>query len=96
MSEQTSNDSPALRVRSEHYPASWHDRVPKRIKMAKAVRSDLRFPPFLTARKDAEYPCWVNSHGAVAAILEDGRNLGVKPYEFEVVEWHEPVPAKQF
>ena len=25
----------------------------------------------------------------VAALLPDGRRLGLRPYEFEVIEWHE-------
>ena len=87
--------SPALTFRSEHYPPSWRGRVPVRIRMAKTVRPD---PPMtwlpenagMAAELDRDYPCWVNSHGAVAAILPDGRHIGVKPYEFDVVEWTTP------
>lgn len=95
----TPSASPALEKRSELYPASWHDRVPKRIRMAKTVRSDV--PVFLkghssfpdiTAHNGIEYDCWVNSHGAVVAILDD-EMLGVKPYEFEVIEWHDEIVA---
>ncbi len=35
-----------------------------------------------------EYYCSVNSYGAVTAITDDGRMLGVKPNEFEVIEFH--------
>ena len=35
------------------------------------------------------YEAWTNSHGAVSAILPDG-HLGVKPDEFEIVEWSSP------
>lgn len=80
--------SPALTYQSDSYPASWHGKVPKRIKMAKTITSDFPFPPVLRALKDDVCDCWVNSHGAVAAILCDGQRLGVKPYEFEVIEWH--------
>lgn len=94
---KTSLDSPALKVRSELYPASWHQRVPKRIVMAKTVRSDFEFivtrEKRMIAQIGVEYDCWVNSNGAVCAILEDGDLLGVKPYEFEVIEWHDEVSA---
>jgi hypothetical protein len=59
--------------------------------MAKTVRSDI---PFLlsgfqrVALEGHEYDAWVNSHGAVAAVLDKGERLGVRPYEFEVIEWH--------
>ena len=85
---------PALKVQSEYYPASWHSKVPKKIKMAKTVTSSskpfysINNEPTLTAENDKEYECWVNSHGAVAAIMPDGRHLGLKPYEFEIIEWH--------
>lgn len=84
--------SPALSHRSEHYPATWGDRVPKRVRMAKTVHPD--FPFFMNGGdasvglKDQEYDAWVNSHGAVAIVLSNGELLGVKPYEFEVIEFH--------
>ena len=37
----------------------------------------------------------VNSHGAISARLSNGKNLGLKPYEFEIIEWHEPVTIFQ-
>lgn len=36
-----------------------------------------------------EYYVWVNSYGAVSAILPNGEQLGLKPDEFEVIEWHQ-------
>jgi len=92
---KTCYDSPALQTRSEHYPASWHQKVPKRIKMSKTVMSDLpmfRFQVPMRAVSGMEYECWVNSHGALCAILDHGEGdnmLGLKPYEFEVIGWHE-------
>ena len=85
------NTSPALTHRSKHYPAAWHQKVPKRVRMAKTVYSDV--PVFMTggerlaALDGKEYNVWVNSQGAVTAILEDGQRLGLKPYEFEIIEW---------
>ena len=84
-------DSPALKHQSEIYPANYRGRVPLKIRMAKTVYPDL---PFLCKRKDTVatvdevYECWVNSHGAVAAICRNGETLGVKPGEFDVIEWH--------
>jgi hypothetical protein len=31
-------------------------------------------------------------HGAVAAICRNGEKLGIKPAEFDVVEWHTQTP----
>lgn len=83
--------SPALTFQSEHYPASWFGKVPKRVRMATSVRPD--FPFFLVegkknmvAQKGMEYEVYVNSQGAIAAILPEGE-LGLKPYEFEIIEW---------
>lgn len=81
--------SPALTKQSELYPIRWAGRVPSRIRMTQHVTSDIPIPPFAVAYKGKEYGCWVNSHGAVAAITEHGM-LGVKPDEFEVIEF---VPA---
>lgn len=36
---------------------------------------------------DQLYHTTVNSHGAVCGICDNGQALGVKPDEFEVVEW---------
>lgn len=35
------------------------------------------------------YFAWTNAHGALSAVLPGG-NLGLKPDEFEVVEWADP------
>jgi hypothetical protein len=37
----------------------------------------------------------VNSHGAVAGWCDNGEKLGVKPGEFDVVEWHELKPHNE-
>jgi hypothetical protein len=86
-------DSPALTFRSHHYPERYQNRVPRRVRMTETVTPDwpLNFLASnlgLVARRGCEYPCFVNSHGAVSAII-DGRALGLKPDEFDVVEWWE-------
>jgi glycine/D-amino acid oxidase-like deaminating enzyme len=59
--------------------------------MDTTVRSDL---PFLDSKRlcaviGQEYDAWVNRYGALCAIFDDGEMLGLKPYEFTVVAWHE-------
>ena len=92
--------SPALKWRSDRkgsaaYPANYRGRVPLKVKLAKTVKPDLmEFAPILgitkdtIALKDNEYYVWVNSYGAVSAILENGKQLGLLPSEFDVVAWH--------
>lgn len=77
-----------------NYPKKYEGRVPLKIRMLKTVTSDIPF--FFTEAKmrapDAiegqEYYVHVNSHGAVTVIFENGTTLGVRPKEFEVIEWH--------
>jgi hypothetical protein len=78
--------SPALYSRSPDYPPHWNDRVPARIKMLKNVASGMPGVRAI-AVGGMEYSTWVNSHGAISAVLEDGKKLGVKPDEFEITEW---------
>lgn len=86
---------PALKEKSTHYPVRWNGRTPKTIRMLREVCGDAicafktpgRCSP--VAHKGTEYPAWTNSHGAVCAVFPDGEHLGVKPREFEVVEWFE-------
>ncbi len=89
--------SPALRERSHHYPVRFLGKVPLRIVMLKTVHPDLGdvipAKPGTVLVKDQIYECWVNSHGAVVGICLNGARLGVKPDEFEVMEWH-PQTAK--
>ncbi len=90
--DEMTERSPALDAQSDSYPASWRGKVPKRVKMAKTVESDvplaLRGGKILRAMKNDIYDVWVNSHGAIAVYLPCGEKLGLKPYEFEVIQWH--------
>jgi hypothetical protein len=86
-------DCPALHARLKGYP--FGDRIPSKIKMRRTVISD--FPMFLRPGEAAllaigseTYDAWTNSYGAVAAVMPNGKTLGVKPDEFEVVEWFDP------
>jgi hypothetical protein len=89
--------SPALQWKSNRkgraaYPANFRGRVPLKVKLAKTVTADFSnfFPnkKHIKAIKDNEYYVWVNSYGAVSAILPNGEHLGLLPSEFDVVEWH--------
>lgn len=87
---------PAMTVRHTDKGYPFGDRVPKRVRMTKTVTSD--FIPGTTinggddplvAINATTFAAWTNSYGAVAVHTPDGRKLGVKPDEFEVVEWHQ-------
>lgn len=93
--------SPALQWKSNRkgraaYPANFRGRVPLKVKVAKNVTPDLMiFKKELgiikddtICIKDQDYYVWVNSYGAVSAILPNGEKLGLLPSEFDVVEWH--------
>lgn len=91
---RTPADSSALTHQSELYPARFGGRVPLRVRLTKTVTADVMpYPLCLTQEQLAfligqEVPVWVNSHGAVAGIDAHGRCLGLKPDEFEVVQFH--------
>ena len=82
---------PAFEEQSSDYP--WPGKVPVRIRMTMTVRQDGWWPNMqagarLIARGGEEYEAWTNKFGAVAAYV-NGERLGVKPDEFEVVEFCE-------
>lgn len=86
--------SPALNWRSDDYPNRFNNKVPRKVKATKVVRP--AFPCMALVEgskepvmcfKDHVYYAWVNSYGAVSAILPSGDKLGLRPSEFEVVEW---------
>lgn len=89
--------SPALTHQSKGYPANYRGRVPKKIRMAKTLYPDevcgiSLGKPGTMLELDQVYFCWVNSHGAVAGWCDNGEKLGVKPGEFDVVEWYDAKP----
>jgi len=86
-------DCPALHEKTTTYP--FGGKVPSKIKMRVDVVPDIPFHVSLleslkwqAASEGETYDCWVNSHGAVCVVFPDGEKIGVKPHEFEVVEWH--------
>ena len=83
---------PALKEKSAHYPVRWNGRTPKTIRMLQTVWPDVprtRDATVGPAEQGTEYRAWTNVHGAVCAVFPDAEHLGVKPREFEVVEWFE-------
>lgn len=84
-------DCPAMRQRLKGYP--YGNRVPSKIRMLKTVKTDfpLRLDPKMVkvAVEGSTWDAWTNSYGAVSAVMPEGK-LGLKPSEFEVVEWHDP------
>ena len=84
---------PALREKSKHYPARFKGRTPKTVRMLQTVTPDgpcaLADPSCAGMRAEAgrEYDAHTNTHGAVCAHLPGGKQIGLKPAEFEIVEW---------
>lgn len=86
--------SPALTWKSDKkgafaYPPNFRGRVPLMVKVLSDSQSDIPTKD-ISVQKDKRYYVWVNSYGAVSAILPNGEQLGLKPSEFEVIEWHQP------
>ena len=65
----------------------WGGKIPARVKMLKDVHSDLPFiKPALVVYRGFEYEVSCNPFGALSAYVNN-EQLGLKPDEFEVVEW---------
>ncbi len=88
------NASGALKkIDSVYYPARYGRKIPLRVKVLMDVKTDLLFfnipgNPEMEVKRGTEYYVMVNSYGAVTALFEDGTGLGLKPGEFEVIEFH--------
>lgn len=91
MSNNVETRGPAFDDQANEYP--WPGKVPVRIRMNFTVRADGWWPVMqagarLNARRGREYDAYTNRYGAVSAWVL-GELLGVKPDEFEVVEFCE-------
>ncbi len=92
--EQIAKGGALKEINLVHYPKRYNLRVPLKVKMKETVMSELLF--FLIASEEDvlaaiggnEYYVSVNSLGAVSAIFDNGTCLGLKPDEFEVIEFH--------
>jgi hypothetical protein len=89
-------ECPALHKRRHDKGYPFGDRVPLTVRLRRTVHTDIipgigfiSTPP-VVAKEAETFPAWTNSYGAVCAVFPDGKQLGLKPDEFEVVEWHTP------
>lgn len=62
--------------------------IPFKIKLSKSIHGDWPIGHD-TVAKEGEYYCFCNQYGAVSVTAQNGRKLGLKPGEFEVLEWTE-------
>ena len=70
----------------------WGSQLPKRVKMKVDVYPDMLFfvkDKSICCLKGEVYDVEISQHGAVSVIFGVDR-LGLKPKEFEVVEWFRP------
>lgn len=83
--------SPALKQKSSSYPPAWEGKVPLKVRVLTKACSDVPafIAPPIVIDKGAEPYVYVNAHGAVSAIIGSGYTLGLKPSEFEVIQWHD-------
>lgn len=76
----------------EYYRAGIEQRAPKwvpaRVWLAGPVRGDYPIG-HTTIAHEGEYECESNRYGAISVVAENGKRLGVKPAEFDVVAWRE-------
>lgn len=89
---QIAGTSPALAFQAPEYPAHYKGRVPLIVQTTCRVQSNgivaLAHGRVLSVAEGSEHYCFVNSFGAVSAIVEEGQQLGLIPSEFFVVQWH--------
>jgi hypothetical protein len=89
--EQRDMDSPANLYQSKVYPIEWERKVPAEVRIATTVKAYCNESPLhsLLLANNLIVPCWVNSHGVVYAITDDGRKMQLMPGEYEVTMWVE-------
>lgn len=88
-------DCPAMYRREAGYP--FGESVPKTVRLLRTIAAGraqglilmLRGKQHPVAAVGTILPAWTNSFGAVSVVFPDGERLFVRPYDFEVVEWHE-------
>jgi hypothetical protein len=61
------------------------DYVPARVRLANVVTGDGPFRS--TCALPGDHDCECNSHGAVSVRATNGKMLGIKPAEFDVIAW---------
>ena len=73
----------------EHRAPKW---VPSRVRFPARVRGDYPFG-HTTLAEAGDHDCESNRYGALSVIATDGTLLGIKPAEFEPLEWRENTRA---
>lgn len=63
------------------------DFVPSRVRLPAPVMGDGIFRS--TFADIGEHDCQSNQWGAISVIATNGQSLGIKPAEFEVIQWRE-------
>lgn len=74
----------------DYYRASPEKRQPKWVPSRILLRSDLAGDPPIghnTTASAGEHECHSNAWGAISITASNGKSLGVKPSEFEPLEW---------
>lgn len=66
--------------------------VPSRVRLHARVHGDFQFAAIFA--NAGEYDCESNRYGAVSVLATDGKMLGVKPAEFEVLAWRDNTGGK--
>lgn len=61
--------------------------IPSRVRLATVVRGD--FPFNGTMQRAGDHDCECNGYGAVSVRATNGKVLGLRPGEFEPLEWVE-------
>lgn len=84
-------ESPALlNGFSKHYPEHFKGLIPLRVKILRFVYPDYNLDGTAGHCSENEIcVVWTNIHGAVTAECAGNRKLGLRPDEFEVIEWYD-------
>lgn len=77
----------ALLDEIEQLKAQNVSRVPRRVRMLTTVRSDIPCERGIIAYACCDYDVSVNPMGAVSVVLDGNIKLGLRPGEYEVIEW---------
>lgn len=92
-SDRTPNQSPAIVYKSRLYPVQFNRRVPRSVKTLTSIRSPYipGDPSPTIVPEGVVCKCWVSSNGDVVALLKTGREIELKPEDFEVITYHEKI-----